>query len=110
MGAVKVLLVNPNLMRPPVTPVALDLLADSLARAGFTPVVLDLAWSEDVEGDIERATREEFLFAAVSVRNTDDSFFPGTDECLRSHARIVGALKSQGVKVAAGGVGCERRG
>ena len=34
-----VLLVNANLMRPPVPPVALDLLADSLACAGFTPVL-----------------------------------------------------------------------
>lgn len=101
----KVLLVNPNLMKPPVTPVALDHLADALRRAGIDPILLDLAWSRDIHADIDAATNDDFFFAAVSVRNIDDSFFPGSDECLHSHQRIVARLQANGLKVAAGGVG-----
>ncbi len=101
----KVLLVNPNVMQPAVTPVALDILAEELQRAGFTPVLLDLAWSEDLQADIDAALREDYLFAAVSVRNIGSSFFPGSDECLQTHRQVVAALKAGGMKVAVGGVG-----
>ena len=101
----KVLLVNPNLMRPPVSPVALDILAEELQGAGFTPVLLDLAWSGDVQTDIDAALRQDYLFAAVSVRNTDTSFFPGSDACLETHRQIVAHLRAAGLKVAVGGVG-----
>jgi len=101
----KVLLVNTNLMRPPVSPVALDILAQELDGAGFAPVLLDLAWSEDVQADTEAALGDDYLFAAVSVRNTDTSFFPGSDACLRTHRQVVARLRARGLKVAVGGVG-----
>ncbi|MFC2172594.1 B12-binding domain-containing radical SAM protein [Acidobacteriota bacterium] len=101
----KILLVNSNLMRPPITPIALDLLAESLESEGFNPVLLDLAWSGDPFEDIEKALQDDYLFAAVSIRNTDDCFYPGSDECLLSHQAIISALKTRGLRVAAGGVG-----
>jgi radical SAM superfamily enzyme YgiQ (UPF0313 family) len=101
----KVLLVNSNLMRPPVSPVALDILAEELQGAGFTPVILDLAWSENVQADIDATLGDDYLFAAVSVRNTDTSFFPGSDACLRTHRQVVARLRAAGLKVAVGGVG-----
>ncbi len=101
----KVLLVNPNLLVPPVAPLALDLLAGALLAAGFEPLLLDLAWSGDVARDIAALDGREFLFAGVTIRNTDDSTFPGTDAILASHRRVVGLLKSSGFRVVVGGAG-----
>jgi radical SAM superfamily enzyme YgiQ (UPF0313 family) len=72
----KALLVNTNRMKPPVGPIGLDYLADSLGAAGHETALLDLCFSEDAERDIA-ASVTGFAPDAVgmSVRNTDDCFF-----------------------------------
>ena len=45
-----ILLVNTNRMKPAIAPIGLDYLADSLIAAGHEPRLLDLCWSEDVDG------------------------------------------------------------
>lgn len=42
-----VTLLNPNFVRPGVTPIALDILCSHLERAGFEVEVLDLTWERD---------------------------------------------------------------
>lgn len=71
----KVLLVNPNRMKPAIAPIGLDYLADSLAAAGHVPRLLDLCFSEDLAADI-RAAFGEFApdVIGVTVRNTDDCY------------------------------------
>ena len=49
----RVVLVNPNQMKPAVAPIALDYLADALTRHQFQVDVLDLCWSPDWAGDID---------------------------------------------------------
>jgi radical SAM superfamily enzyme YgiQ (UPF0313 family) len=103
----KVLLVNPNQMRPPVTPVALDYLAQSLEENGFEVEVLDLAFSTDVERDIQSALKgRDPLLIGVTVRNLDDSYLASQDFCLERTKKIIDLIKSHSRAILVlGGVG-----
>ncbi len=71
----KVLLANSNRMKPPIAPIGLDYLADSLRAAGHEPFLLDLCFSENPERDLAEAASAGPQAIGVSVRNTDDCFF-----------------------------------
>jgi radical SAM superfamily enzyme YgiQ (UPF0313 family) len=101
----KVLLVNPNLVKPPIAPLGLDLLADALDGAGFSPELLDLSFADDPHETMRQLDPEQYLFAAVSLRNIDDSMFPGTDELLKSHKCLIATLQESKLPIAIGGVG-----
>lgn len=93
-------------MKPPVTPVALDHLDQSLRNAGFQTELLDLAFSTDVRGDIRRAVRRRPLLVGITVRNVDDSYFASMDFCLKDTKRIVNLVKSEtDAPIVLGGVG-----
>jgi radical SAM superfamily enzyme YgiQ (UPF0313 family) len=95
----RVLLVNPNRMRPPVAPIALDYLASSLAGSGFEVDLLDLCFcpnTGDFAQEIEGYFSSKSAFAvAITLRNTDDTslvtkdfLIPGLKEiidCIRAH-------------------------
>ena len=102
-----VLLVNPNQMKPPVTPVALDYLAQALEETGVEVEVLDLAFSNDAESDIQSALRKKDpLLIGVTVRNLDDSYLASQDFCLERTKKIIGLIKSHSeAMVVLGGVG-----
>jgi radical SAM superfamily enzyme YgiQ (UPF0313 family) len=70
----KVLLVNPNQMKPPVAPLALDYLASALGESGFEVDLLDLCFYEDFAREIDRYFASNSIFAiAITLRNTDDT-------------------------------------
>jgi len=73
----RVLLVNPNRMRPPVAPIALDYLASSLSVSGFEVDLLDLCFSpntQDFAREIDSYFASKSAFAvAITLRNTDDT-------------------------------------
>jgi radical SAM superfamily enzyme YgiQ (UPF0313 family) len=72
----RVVLVNPNQMKPAVAPIALDYLADALTRHQFQVDVLDLCWSPDWAEDIDSYFRHHSVAAVgVSLRNSDDTSF-----------------------------------
>ena len=102
-----ILLVNPNQMKPPVTPVALDYLAQSLEENGFEVEVLDLAFSSDADSDIQSALRRtDPLLIGVTVRNLDDSYLASQDFCLERTRKIIDLIKSHsGARLVLGGVG-----
>jgi len=79
MGDVeRVLLVNTNLMKPPVAPLALDYLASALK--GFEVDLLDLCFAEDFAQEIHRYFASNSVTAiALTLRNTDDTHFAGQD-------------------------------
>ena len=93
----RVPLVNPNRMKPPVAPIALDYLTSSLAGRGFEIDLLDLCFSDDFAREIEGyfASKDSFAIA-ITLRNTDDTslvtrdfFIPRLKEmidCIRSHS------------------------
>ena len=101
-----VLLVNPNLMKPPVTPVGLDHIGQHLRLAGFDVRVLDLALEADLAAALDRELSREWLLVAVSVRNIDDSFAASRDFCLERTRTIVAAIRARtDAPVVLGGVG-----
>ena len=91
----KVLFINPNLMKPVVTPVAIDYLAQTLEEKGFIPEVLDLAFAPHPQEELARSCRNgEYLFIALTIRNLDDSYFPSQDFCLLRTKLLIDQIRS----------------
>src|SRR5512135_3364280 len=103
----RILLVNPNQMKPPVTPVALDYLAQSLEENRFEVEVLDLSFSTNADSDMESALRRvDPLLIGVTVRNLDDSYLASQDFCLERTRKIIDLIKRHsGAMLVLGGVG-----
>ena len=102
----RILLVNPNRMRPPVTPVGLDYIGQYLREQGFEVELLDLAFSEDVASDVRSALAEEPLLVGVTVRNLDDCQFASRDFCLAETTAILNLIRNHtNAPVLLGGIG-----
>jgi radical SAM superfamily enzyme YgiQ (UPF0313 family) len=103
----KVLFINPNLMKPVVTPVAIDYLAQTLEEKGFVPEVLDLAFAADPQEELARFFRNgEYVLIALTIRNIDDSYFPSQDFCLRRTKTLIDQIRGlTGAPLVLGGVG-----
>lgn len=102
----KALLVNTNRMRPPVAPVGLDYLADSVRAAGHEPTLLDLCLSTDIEADVEAACRQAPDVIGCTVRNTDDCFYASGVSFLPVIADTVARLRTcTDAPIVLGGVG-----
>ncbi|WP_236789864.1 tryptophan 2-C-methyltransferase [Amycolatopsis sp. GM8] len=108
MGKALVTLVNPNLVHPPITPYALDILTTSLESDGFDVDVVDLTFRRD---DWQTVLREYFagrdpLLVGVTVRNTDTIYAQQQRVFLGDHRAIIAEIKSlTGAPLVAGGVG-----
>jgi len=108
MGKALVTLVNPNLVHPPITPYALDILATSLEADDFDVDVLDLTFRRD---DWRTAIREYFtnrspLLVGVTIRNTDTIYAQQQRVFLGDQRDIIGEIKATtGAPIIAGGVG-----
>jgi len=102
-----VLMVNPNLMRPPIAPIGLEYVASALAQSGYEPVLCDLTFAEDWRPALTDALRDASPVATVmTVRNIDDAYFASQDFVLETTAEMVrhiGALTESPVIL--GGVG-----
>jgi radical SAM superfamily enzyme YgiQ (UPF0313 family) len=103
----RVLLVNTNLMKPPVAPIGLDYLADSIRAAGHEPRLLDLCFSDGIEKDITAAAGSfEPDVIGVSVRNTDDCYFASGAFFLPGIRDVVASLRrASDAPIVMGGVG-----
>ena len=67
------LLVNANTLSPPVSPVGLEYVAESLREHRISVRVVDLAFEADVEGALRRAlAATEPLAVGIAMRNADD--------------------------------------
>jgi tryptophan 2-C-methyltransferase len=103
----EILLVNPNQIKPVVTPVALDYLAQSLEKNGFHSEILDLAFADDPASKIkQRLDDRNFLLIGITVRNIDDSYFASQDFCLQRTKTIIDQIRSEtATPIVLGGVG-----
>ncbi|MEW6489547.1 MAG: radical SAM protein [Thermodesulfobacteriota bacterium] len=100
----RVLLVNPNRIRPPVAPLGLDYLADALAARGAEVRVLDLCLEPEVPAAVADAFGPDVV--GVTLRNTDDCYFGGQDFFLPQMAEVVAELRAAtSAPVILGGVG-----
>lgn len=107
MTRAEVLLVNPNLMRPPIAPLGLEYVGEALERAGYGVAWCDLAFAEDWRGALREAVEGVTACAVgVSIRNLDDAYFASQDFILEKSAEIVREIKAlTETPVVLGGVG-----
>ncbi len=104
--SIEILLINPNFMKPPVTPVAIDFLAAALRAGGYNVTFLDLAFEDDINAALEHELWRDFLFVGLSIRNIDDSFFGRRDFCLARLTPVIQKIRSLTLSpVVVGGVG-----
>ncbi|MBM3157279.1 MAG: hypothetical protein FJ004_08345, partial [Chloroflexi bacterium] len=90
----KVLLVNPNQMKPPVAPIALDYLAHALKQSRFQGDLLDLCFSTDIARDTKSYfAHNNVLAVAVTLRNTDDTYLASSDFCIDRYKQVIDLLK-----------------
>jgi tryptophan 2-C-methyltransferase len=102
----KVLLVNTNRVKPPIAPIGLDYMADSVLSAGHEATLLDLCFSGDIERDIERACGGGPALIGCTIRNTDDCFFSSGAFFLPGIREIIQSLREHSdAPIALGGVG-----
>lgn len=95
-NAKKVLLINPNQMKPPVTPLALDYLAQALRQNHFDVDVLDLCFATDFSQAIDDYFAADSPIAVgITFRNIDDSFFLSQDFFVPGLKRVIDYLKAR---------------
>lgn len=102
-----VALVNTNRIRPPIAPIGLDYLAETLNAARHHVEVLDLCWADDWASVIARfLDRMGFDLVGVTLRNTDDCAFTSRQSFLGEFADMVNTIrKHTDALIVVGGVG-----
>lgn len=101
-----ILLVNPNLMRPPVAPLGLEYVGGALLRAGYAVEWCDLTFVPDWRAALMSAVSVRPLAVAVSVRNLDDAYFASQDFILEKTVSIIRFIKRlTAAPIILGGVG-----
>ena len=100
-------LINTNVTRPPVTPVGLEYVAESLNQAGIPITIIDLAFEANWREAIRRGlSNDEPLAVGLGVRNIDDSSFVSKKSFLPWIAKLVEETKKHtAAPVILGGVG-----
>jgi len=89
----KVVLINPNQMKPPVSPIALDYLAHALKESKYEVDVLDLCFSTEIYKDIgEYFAHNEVIAIGFSIRNTDDVYLASQDFFLPKYKDMVNLI------------------
>jgi len=105
----RVLLVNSNLMQPPIAPIGLDYVAGYLEAAGHQVELLDLCFEADPEAAIAArlARGPEPQMIAITLRNTDDCYCGSQQSFLPQFHRIIRALRAAcgDALIVVGGVG-----
>ncbi len=92
----RVLLVNPNRMKPATAPLALDCLGEALQKEGFRVDVLDLCFSEEPVRDVDGYfISKQPELVAVTIRNTDDVYFASQDFCLEKYREIIDHIQER---------------
>jgi len=105
----RVLLINGNIMQPPVAPIAFDYLGSALQAAGIEVCVVDPVFFEPtrIEAELIRLTNLMTPdVIGITVRNIDDCCMATRDFQLPRIARWIAHLKRHSeAKIVVGGVG-----
>lgn len=92
----KVLLVNPNRIKPPVIPLALEYLASSIESRGWEVDILDLCFVENFRKAVDDYFKKNHPLAiGMTLRNTDDCMSQTKSFFIPEIKRIVSYLKSK---------------
>ena len=102
-----VALVNTNRIVPPIAPIGLDYVAESLNAAGHRVELLDLCWEEEWDAAILRILdRTSCDLVGVTLRNTDDCAFTSRQSFLAEFAEMAKCLRGHtDAPIVLGGVG-----
>ncbi len=98
-----VLLINPNDIRPPVAPLALEYISSFLAEKGHKVLLYDMNINKENLSDVLKKSSPEYV--GITVRNIDDSCYATTEFFLDKTRILVSAVKETGIPVILGGVG-----
>jgi radical SAM superfamily enzyme YgiQ (UPF0313 family) len=102
----RIVLVNPNLMQPPVTPVALDYIGSACDTAGINVDLVDCSVEHDWSKKLAQVLAEKPVMVGVTVRNIDDSYFASRDFTLQRIIPILDEIKRlTDAPICLGGVG-----
>jgi radical SAM superfamily enzyme YgiQ (UPF0313 family) len=103
----RVLLVNPNEMKPAVAPIGLDYIASALELAGFKVDLIDLCFASSFQAELDAYFKgHDPLAIGVTVRNTDDCYYLSQAFILPRIKEIIDYIKGKTRKpVILGGVG-----
>ena len=103
-----VTLVNPNMVKPGITPYALDVLSTHLEQANFTVEVVDLTFKSEVWKDIVRGyfSSREPILVSLTIRNTETVHPQEQRVFLEEYLRIIKEIKQFiQAPIVAGGAG-----
>jgi radical SAM superfamily enzyme YgiQ (UPF0313 family) len=98
-----VLLVNPNNIKPPVAPLAIEYISSFLTEKGHEVSLYDINVNKERLFDVLEKVSPQYV--GISVRNIDDSCYVTADFFLEEIKAIVSEVKKKGVPVILGGVG-----
>lgn len=101
------LLVNANRMQPPIAPLGIDYLAGAVRRAGLRARVCDLGLTDDPAATLRWALdAQEPTLVGLSIRNTDDCFWPSAEWFVPGVAALVATIRDLSpAPVVLGGLG-----
>jgi radical SAM superfamily enzyme YgiQ (UPF0313 family) len=98
-----VLLINPNDIRPPVAPLALEYISSFLAEKRHNIVLYDMNIHKEHLSDVIEKTSPHYV--GITVRNIDDSCYATAEFFLDKIRTLVAEVKEKGIPVILGGVG-----
>ncbi len=91
----KVLLINTNLIKPPIAPLGLEYIGCTLLKHGFEVELLDLCFSDNIKKSIRDKLKDDsFLAIGINIRNTDDCYFLSQDNFLPKIREMVVEIKN----------------
>jgi radical SAM superfamily enzyme YgiQ (UPF0313 family) len=103
----KVALVNTNSMKPPIAPIGLEYVAETMRSFGYTPRILDLSFDDNPVAALERFfSNESYDIVGLTFRNTDDCAFTSRCSFISKFHSLVASVRNQtDALIVVGGVG-----
>ena len=92
----KTALINTNKIQPPIAPIGLEYIAESLSAASHGVNVLDLCWQDDnkkaITGFLDQS---EYGLIGITLRNTDDCVFTNRQSFIADFIKITDLVRGR---------------
>lgn len=103
----KLILINSNLMKPPIAPIGIDYIATAARKAQIHVDVVDLCLADDPQKMLNKAFSSiSPNLVGISFRNVDDSFWPSAQSFLLNLIDMVKTIRNlTDAPIIIGGIG-----